>query len=159
MVDHRQAIGRYRMTLDIKELKLPLQKVIELGAIDRWLRGIAQIAPQPATAETRLAAGRDLPFAAFDAGHPDFNTHHFAVNRGSLVTTEDIERMVGFRQLLNAVSHNNVKLELTLLHDATLAVAFEPEENFAQSHIFGKSYSNVRPAMFGRRAGVKTQTS
>jgi len=144
------------MTLDIKELKLPLQKVIELGTIDRWLRGIALITPHPANAETRLTAGRDLPFAAFDAGHPDFNTHHLTINRSSLVLSEEIERMVGFRQLLNAVSHNNVKLELTLREDATLAVTFAPEEPFAQSHIFGKSYTNVRPAIFGRRAGVKT---
>lgn len=142
------------MSHDIKELKLPLQKVIELGTIDRWLRGIAKIVPQPVTSADAQTA--EVQAGGLHSLRQDFNTHTLAINRSSLVSTDDIERMVGFRSLLNTASLNNVSINISAVNGMALEIAFDPDKNFARSEVFGASYANVRPAVFtGRRASFK----
>jgi len=148
------AIEGNNMSYEIKELKLPLQKVIELGTIDRWLRGIAKIVPLRAT--PAAAKDAEAEVGGLSSLRQDFNTHTLSINRSSLVGTDDIERMVGFRSLLNAASANNVSLNVSSVDGAALEIAFDPDKNFSRSHIFGASYANVLPAAFtGRRSALK----
>ena len=140
-----------KMSHDFSNIKLPLQKVIELGQIDRWLRGIAEIVPHPAPSEPRFSPERDMHSGALTVVPQDFNTHILAINAKSLVGTDDIERMVGFRNLLSAASKQNVRVDISSADGKSLEVSFDPDEVFSRSRVFGASYSNVLPAIFSKR--------
>lgn len=132
------------MSHEFNGLSLPLQKVIDLGEIDRWLRGVAGIVPQRSIAVPDAAGAVDMQAAAHD-----FNTHTLYYGNSHLITTGDIERMVGFRQLLTAASQQNIRVDVDDLGGGQIEVAFIPDKAFSQSRIFGASYSNVLPALFG----------
>lgn len=128
------------MRNNINEIELPLQKVIDLGEIDRWLRGIAQIVPQQ-----DMRKGRNgIPNAMHD-----FNRHIMSYAAHGLIGDADVERMVGFRQLISASSKNNVRVDITAPAAGALEVNFGPHEPFSRSRVFGASYANVLPALFG----------
>jgi hypothetical protein len=136
------------MSYEFSNLSLPLQKVIDLGEIDRWLRGVAEIVPQPSAAVLSEAVGTatDLPMGVIEH---DFNTHTLYFGNSHLITTNDIERMVGFRQLLTAASRQNVRVDVDDMGGGQMEVSFTPGEAFSKSRVFGASYSNVLPALFG----------
>lgn len=138
------------MSKDFNELSLPLQKVIDLGEIDRWLRGVAQIVPQSTPLREAAEAPIDhLPLPMVE--EQDFNCHALYFGNGHLISTNDIERMVGFRQLLTATSQLNVRVDVERLAAGHMEVSFDPDTPFSQSRIFGASYANVLPVLFGRR--------
>jgi hypothetical protein len=144
------------MSKDINNLELPLQKVLDLGEIDRWLRGVAQLVPKPVDPpRQRFSQERDMHSAALEVTHHDFNTHTICYGTHDLIETGEIEQRVGFRQLLNACSKANVRVDVSLVRHGALEVAFDPDEPFSRSQIFGASYSNVLPAMFGLRPSLK----
>lgn len=120
-----------------KSISHEMQRVLDLGLIDRWLRGMTDIVPQPSP-----------------RGDPDgeaFNTHLFTVGADSDIGQNDITGMVGFRQLLTTCAKQNVRLDSDILPDGHLRIAFEPSQGFRASRIFGATYSNVTPASFGNR--------
>lgn len=138
------------MSYEFSDLSLPLQKVIDLGEIDRWLRGVAGIVPQRCTAQQDSpAAETALPLIEVSA--QDFNTHTLYFGNSHLITTTDIERMVGFRQLLAAASQQNIRVDVSDLGGGQMEVSFAPNEAFSRSQVFGASYSNVLPVLFGGR--------
>lgn len=141
------------MSRDINNMELPLQKVIDLGEIDRWLREILPMMPR--TTGDNIQQERDLHSAAYEVTHHDFNTHTMAYGTHNLIDGADIEKMVGFRKLITACSQANMRVDVTLLGHGSLEVAFNPEESFSRSRIFGASYSNVLPVMFGLKTPKK----
>lgn len=136
------------MSYEFSDLSLPLQKVIDLGEIDRWLRGVAEIVPQRSAALPGAAFGADMPLP--EVAEHDFNTHTLYFGNSHLITTKDIERMVGFRQLLAAASQQNIRVDVDDMGGGQMEVSFTPDEVFSRSRIFGASYSNVLPAIFGQ---------
>jgi len=139
------------MSRDINEISFPLQKVIDMGEIDRWLRGISRIVPQPASPATPDA---DDETAGLAVSLNAFNRHIMTASTQGLVGDDDVEQMVGFRQLMNAASRNNVRVDIASPGHGALEVNFEPGEPFSASRVFGASYTNVIPALFGRAPGM-----
>jgi hypothetical protein len=144
-------IDGLQMSKDINNLELPLQKVLDLGKIDSWLRGIVQLIPRPVDPACRFSQEKDMHSAALEVTHQDFNTHALAYGTHDLIETADIEKMEGFRRVVNACSKADVRINVALLAHGALEVSFDPDEAFARSEIFGASYANVLPAMFGIR--------
>lgn len=138
------------MSQEFSDLSLPLQKVIDLGEIDRWLRGVAGIVPQR-SAPTPDPVPADTALPLIEVSVQDFNTHTLYFGNSHLITTADIERMVGFRQLLTAASQQNIRVDVSDLGAGQMEVSFAPDEAFSRSQVFGASYSNVLPALFGGR--------
>lgn len=138
------------MSYEFSDLSLPLQKVIDLGEIDRWLRGVAGIVPQRSAVQSDPAPPETAP-PLIEVSTQDFNTHTLYFGNSHLITTGDIERMVGFRQLLAAASQQNIRVDVSDLGAGQMEVSFAPSEAFSRSQVFGASYSNVLPALFGSR--------
>ena len=141
------------MSKDFNNMELPLQKVIDLGEIDRWLREILPMMPRHA--DDRPQKERDLHSAAYEVTHHDFNTHVMAFGTRNVIDSIDIEKMVGFRRLVTACSQANMRVDISLLGHGGLEVAFNPDESFSRSSVFGASYANVLPVMFGLKAPKK----
>jgi hypothetical protein len=118
------------MSFEINDLQLPLQKLIDAGIVDSWLRGIALLTPQ---------------------GLPDLNhyTHKFDPHSG--ITPREIERLQGFRQLLQSCAKNDVCVDISNAEPGKLTVAFDPGAPFAQSKVFNSAYARVIPVAFGNR--------
>ena len=144
------------MSNHFNSLSLPLQKVIDLGEIDRWLRGVAELVPLPERMNTARSAPQDSDEDAdgFLLSEHDFNSHCLHFGNSHLITSVDIERMVGFRQLLTTASQLNIRLDINDHGGGHLEVCFSPEAPFRDSRIFGASYTNVLPVMFARRNGA-----
>lgn len=136
------------MSNHFKGLSLPLQKVIDLGEIDRWLRGVAELVPQ--RSDARAPAPANGQTDGIDVSFHDFNSHCLHFGNSHLITCGDIERMVGFRQLLTTASQRNVRLDICDHGGGHLEVNFAPDEPFRASRVFGASYSNVLPVIFAR---------
>jgi hypothetical protein len=141
------------MSKDINNLELPLQKVIDLGEIDRWLREILPMMPRHSTEPS--TAEREMHLAGLEVTHHDFNTHTMAYGTGTRIESDDIEKMVGFRRLITACSQANMRVDVTMLGHGALEVAFNPDESFSRSRVFGASYANVLPVMFGLKSPAK----
>lgn len=139
------------MSYEFSDLSLPLQKVIDLGEIDRWLRGVAGIVPQRCTTQQDTPTTTETALPLIEVTAQDFNTHTLYFGNSHLITTTDIERMVGFRQLLAAASQQNIRVDVSDLGAGQMEVSFAPDEAFSRSQVFGASYSNVLPALFGSR--------
>jgi hypothetical protein len=127
------------MSSDIRSLSLPLQKVLDLGEVDRWLRGMAKITPLPSAP----AASAELS---------GFHTHNLHFGSGDAIESGDIESMVGFRHLLAAASKQNIRMDVDSFCRGHLNVTFVPDQPFSGSVIFGRSYANVMPVLFGMTA-------
>jgi len=140
------------MSNHFNSLSLPLQKVIDLGEIDRWLRGVAELVPLREAAESPAspANSRDEDADGFLLSEHDFNSHCLHFGNSHLITSNDIERMVGFRQLLATASQHNVRLDVSDHGGGHLEVCFSPAEPFRGSRVFGASYANVLPVVFTR---------
>lgn len=138
------------MSNHFKGISLPLQKVIDLGEIDRWLRGVAEIVPSQRRRETPSDA-------APSGGTNDFHSHSLHYGNSHLITERDIERMVGFRQVLSSASQHNVRVDIDNHGGGHMEVSFTPEEPFRASRVFGACYTNVLPVIFTRQpASVRT---
>ena len=126
------------MSTDPRDLSLskPLQKVIDLGLIDLWLRGIVPLVPKKPKKELSDMA-------------VDFNRHALGYLSVDSIVPADIEPMVGFRQVIAAASQRNIKIEVTMAQSGDIEIAFSPEKPFTESLVFGASYANVLPAIFG----------
>jgi hypothetical protein len=136
------------MSQDFKDLSLPLQKVIDLGEIDRWLRGVAEIVPQRnAPVDTQAVPA---PHNPSDLTLQNFNAHTLYFGNSHLIDGTDIERIMSFRQLLTTASQQNVCVDITNMGSGHIEVAFDPHAPFSHSRIFEASYANVLPVIFGR---------
>lgn len=124
--------------MTLGDLSLPLQHVLHLGEMDRWLRGIAHIVPP-----------RNPRRPASDDGLlRDFNRYVLKARAEIPVAAKDVQTLTGFRQLVAMASQKNVRLDIAD-HDGVLVVAFLPDQAFAHSVIFGANYTNILPALFG----------
>ncbi len=123
---------------------MPLQKVIDLGEIDRWLRGVAEIVPARSRHDNPPETTRS------DTDH-DFHSHSLHYGNSHLITERDIERMVGFRQVLSSASQQNVRVDIDNHGGGHMEVSFTPDEPFRASHVFGACYTNVLPVIFARQ--------
>lgn len=126
-----------------------MQKVLSLGEIDRWLRGLVPLVPKPETGNggPMVTEGMEVEFL-------DVNTHVMPYDAPQ-IETDDVERMHGFRQLIAACSQADVRVDMALPGHGAVQVVFEPGEVFARSNIFGTSYANVLPVMFGKGRGPR----
>lgn len=115
-----------------KSLGQEMQRVIDLGLIDRWLRGLGDLVPR---ADMHDEDG--------------FNTHLIAFDSCDSIAAEHIQPLTGCRQLLAGCSQQDVAIEMDFLPDGHLCVAFKPEAAFSRSRIFGASYHNIVPVAFG----------
>lgn len=131
--------GFARMANKIKSLGHEMQRVIDLGLIDHWLRGLSQIAPRPISRDP-------------DDYADDFNTHLIAYDSIDSIDAAQIQNLTGCRQLLATCNKNNVLVDLKISNDGHLSVAFQPEFEFNKSTVFGASYHNVLPTLFSRPA-------
>lgn len=139
------------MSRDFKDKNQPLDKVIELGSIDRWLRGIAEIVPHPIDPGHSFTQERDMhaKSSSFGMEHLDANVHVLPFNSRDLINDRDIEGMKGFLRLMNAAARRDVRVDVASVHGDALEITFAPDEPFSQSKAFGASYVNVIPAFFG----------
>lgn len=139
------------MSKDIKDKSLPLDKVIELGKIDRWLRGIADLVPHPSDPGERFSQERDLhaKVPGFDVAALDSNHHVLSFNSRDLIGDKDIEGMRGFGMVMKTAAQRNVRIDVSSVNGDALEISFDPEETFARSRAFGASYANVLPVLFG----------
>lgn len=137
----RNAVGGVvGMANKYKSLGHEMQRVIDLGLIDQWLRGLGDMVPR---ADMHDEDG--------------FNTHLIAYDCVNTIEPAHIQALAGCRQLLDGCTRRNVAVEMDLLPDGHVVVAFRPEDNFNASRIFGMSYSNVRPVSFGAPAADSRQ--
>ncbi len=141
------------MAKDIKDLSLPLNKVIELGQVDRWLRGIADIVPHPTDHSDDVQQERELhaSLPGLTVAVLDSNAHILPFAETNLVEQSDITRMKGFQQLIQSASRSNVRVDVDSVGGAALEVNFEPDEPFSRSQVFGATYANVIPAVIGAK--------
>jgi hypothetical protein len=145
------------MAKDIKDLSLPLNKVIELGQVDRWLRGIADIVPQPTDHSDDVMQERELhsSLPGLTVSVLNSNAHILPFAETDLVEKSDITRMKGFQQLIQSASRSNVRVDIDSVGGAALEVNFEPDEPFSRSQVFGATYANVIPAVIGAKPGIR----
>ncbi|MEZ0262737.1 MAG: hypothetical protein ACAH80_17155 [Alphaproteobacteria bacterium] len=123
-----------------------MQKVLSLGEIDRWLRGLVHLVPK----HEKNQPQQQMQTEGMEVEFLDVNTHIMPYDT-PLIENEDIERMHGFRQLVAACSQANVKVDMALPGHSAVQVVFEPAEAFSRSMIFGTTYANVLPVMFGAK--------
>lgn len=144
------------MSRDFRDKSLPLDKIIELGSIDRWLRGISDIVPKPSDPGHSFSQERDLhSVSGIEVTHLDANMHVMPFASRDLIANCDIECLRGFQSLITASSKNNVRVDIKSVNGDALEVLFEPDEQFSRSMVFGASYHNVLPAMFGIKPMTK----
>lgn len=127
------------MANKIKSLGHEMQRVIDLGLIDHWLRGLSQIAPRPTSRDPADYAD-------------DFNTHLIAFDCVDSIQASHIQNLAGCRQLLATCSKHDIVIDLKISNDGHLSVTFRPELEFKHSTVFGASYHNVLPTLFARPA-------
>ena len=144
------------MSRDFKDKSLPLDKVIELGSIDRWLRDIAKMVPKPADPGNSFSQERDLHsvIPGYEVTALDPNMHVLPFASRDLITDSDIGRMKGFQSLMATASQKNVRVDIASINGDAIEINFEPDEPFSRSRAFGASYANVLPAIFGGPAMV-----
>lgn len=133
------------MSKDIKHLKPSVDKTINMGIIDSWLRGICGMVPQSTIAKSFQP---DSGIEGFEVIHLDVNTHNLAYGSHEAIEQQDIRDMFGFKKLITTCSENNVRLDLTDMGQGNLVVDFTPGEPFSSSNIFGFKYTNVIPGLF-----------
>lgn len=121
----------------IKALGHEMQRVIDLGLIDNWLRGLSQIAPRPVSRDAADYAD-------------DFNTHLIGYDCVDSIKPDHIQNLAGCRQLLATCSKHDVFVEVKFSKDGYLSIKFQPELQFNNSVVFGASYHNVLPTLFKR---------
>lgn len=76
----------------------------------------------------------------------DMNTH--VIKYTVPFDQSAIEKMVGFRKLLQTCSQNDIKIQAELIEGKSLKLHFEPAAAFSKSVVFGARYTNVRPIGF-----------
>ena len=121
------------MSNEISGISAKLQKIIDLGMIDSWMRGLRDVVP----------SSSNTP--------PDFNRHVLAYGSHEDIREHDMTAMVGFRQLIAACSKNNICVHIDSLPEGHIRIEFKPDLKFSSSRVFGVSYTNVLPTIFGKR--------
>jgi hypothetical protein len=110
-----------------KGRKLPLQKIINLGIVDHWFRGLSVLTPQH--------GAHDMP------PHDDtYNFNRHILHHGTELTRAEIEKSAGFKQLVQSCSKNDVCVDISGGMDE-LEVLFMPERGFSDSCVFGNTAS------------------
>ena len=110
----QSSIRGSKMSKDINDMKSVHQRVMELGSIDRWLRGIADIVPQPVPPDFSFSQERDMhSLTGLEVTYLDTNLHILSLDDANAVADEEIEKMKGFRDLVNAASHQNVRVDIS----------------------------------------------
>ena len=122
--------------------------------MDRWLRGIADIVPQPTDHSDDVMQERELhaSLPGVTVAVLDSNAHILAFAETSLIDQSDITRMKGFQQLIQSASRSNVRVDIESVGGVALEVNFEPDETFSRSQVFGATYANVIPAVIGAKS-------
>ena len=103
-----------------KKLSPQMNKIIRLGEIDRWLRGLADMVAKHASA---------LPM------HMD---HLLPKSAGDL-SQANIEDTIGFRRLIASCALKNTGLQVEMSQDDNLNISFPDGKEFSDSVIFGVS--------------------
>lgn len=139
------------MSKDFKDKSLPLDKVIELGKIDRWLRDLAGLVPHPTDPGEKFSQERELHASVpgFEVARLNSNHHVLSFNSRDLIADRDIEAMRGFGMVMKTAAQRNVRIDVSSVNGDALEISFDPEETFSRSQAFGASYANVLPVLFG----------
>lgn len=125
------------MANKIKSLGYEMRRVIDLGLIDNWLRGLSQIAPRPLSRDAKDYAD-------------DFNAHMLGYDCANGIEATHIQNLTGCRQLLTTCSKHDISVNVEIKENGYLSVIFKPELDFRHSAVFGASYRNVLPTLFTR---------
>lgn len=137
------------MSKDFKHLKPAVDKTINLGIIDNWLRGVCGMVPE--SVHKKQATVQEQEIDGVEVTFLDANTHTLCFGSHELIKESDIEKMVGFAQLVKTCSQSNVRLDLANMGQGNLVVDFTPEEPFTKSEVFGAKFTNVLPGVFGMK--------
>ena len=114
-----------------------MQRVIDLGLIDSWLRGLSEIIPRPRHGS--------LP-------HDNtYNTHMIYFDSAEHIGSEDIVKLTGLGQLLTGCTQQDIGLNVRLHDENHLRVEFKPDLPFASTSVFDTAYGNVVPTSFKRK--------
>lgn len=145
------------MSKDSKGQSAEFKRVLELGAVDLWLRGLADLVPKPSDPDYGFSQERDLHsvMPGIEVAHLDTNVHILPFAAHNIVGDRDIERIRGFQSLMATASQKNVRVDVENVNGDALEVTFDPDEPFSRSRAFGASYANVLPAIFGAGTAVK----
>ncbi len=114
-----------------------MQRVIDLGLIDSWLRGLSEIIPRPRHGTM-----------------PDdnaYNTHMIYFDSAEHIGSTDISKLTGLGQLLTGCTQQDIGITVTLDDERHLRVEFRPELPFASTTVFETGYGNVVPTSFKRK--------
>ena len=125
------------MANKIKSVSLEMQRVIDVGLIDCWLRGLCDITPRPRHGQP-----------ADDGG---YNTHMIYFDSAEAIGSADIIKMTGLGQLLTGCTQHDVGVNIKLADEHHLRVEFKPELSFAATAVFDTAYGNVVPTVFKRK--------
>lgn len=126
------------------------QKVMDLGIIDSWLQGVAGLAPQGDDPGYGVMQEFNLHTArVIDGDAPKgFNRHTLNYAAFELISHGEIKSLAGFRNLLQACTRNDVRVDMTDNGQGRLEARFHPDEPFTQSRIFGSVCLATLPAFF-----------
>ncbi|MCK5658997.1 MAG: hypothetical protein KAH96_03880 [Alphaproteobacteria bacterium] len=111
------------MPKNIKSLRLPIQKVMALGKIDRQLRSISEVTP-------RFLDTADKPASTFM-----YDPYKHTINYTFPIKIDEITKMVGFQRLLNACFEKDVMITIEASDAKTLNIQFEPTSHFSKSSV------------------------
>jgi hypothetical protein len=135
--------------------QISMQKVVDLGIIDSWLRGVAVLAPPGADPRDDVMQEFNLHTAPVMKRRPDelpdLNRHTLSHDSAASISHGEIRAMPGFRRLLQACSRNDVRIDVTDLGGGRLEALFQPDEPFLQSRIFGGCHIAALPEFFRDR--------
>ncbi len=148
------------MSFDTKYLRPILQKVIDLGEIDLWLRQKAEAVPMATNAPpSKTVHGMD------NIGERHFNTYALSIVSSAAISTDDIEGTKGMKDLVRACKKKNVALDIVRVGEGgenpgevNLEVALDPDRPYAESRVFDRgikyfenTYGNVVPVSFSAK--------
>lgn len=105
-----------------------MQHFIDLGLIDSWLRGLANIVPH-----RQETSHRTSPLLA-----GDFNTHMVGYENPDIISAEKITHLRGFQSLLQKARQKNIAFSCYNASEGYLKIVFHPEKGFTETRIFGQ---------------------
>lgn len=103
-----------------------MQRFIDLGLIDSWLRGLTDIVPyRHSFSETSPAEGA-------------FNTHMIGYETAGAITPEQVINLRGFQKLVACAESRDIAFSCHNGTEGYLKITFHPDRPFSATRIFGK---------------------
>jgi len=134
------------MAKDIKSLRLPIQRAIAFGEIDRRLRDISKVTPH-------FLDTMDKPTSTFI-----YDPYKHTISYTPLIKIDEITKMIGFQKLLDACFEKDVMITIESSDVQTINIQFEPTSHFSKSSVFGTSYENTCQTILPKIHNPPTKT-